>query len=96
MPLVRGILGESRALLAVKGGERTAEEIGWAEAADVGVVPLAAAGGSARSYWESLPAPPLLGGKPADPGDWADLNHSARDVAARAAHRLLRQAMYAG
>lgn len=96
VPLIQGILRESRALLALRGGRRTAEEIRWAEAADVGIVPLAASGGSARSYWESLPAPPLLGGKPADPGDWADLNHSDREVAARAAHRLLRQAMYAG
>jgi hypothetical protein len=93
-PLVQQMMQDSRALLAVQGGARTAQEIEWALAADVGVVPLAASGGSANAYWASLSTPPVLGGKPADAVDWANLNNPDMTIAARAAHRLLRQAMY--
>ncbi|EUA17546.1 hypothetical protein I553_10604 [Mycobacterium xenopi 4042] len=46
--LVVSLLAESRALLAIRGGERTAEEIDWAAKRDVGVVPLACSGGRPR------------------------------------------------
>ena len=93
--LVQGILRDSRAMLVIGGRSRTSEEIEWATAADVGIVPLAASGGAALEYWRSVTSPPILGGKPTTAEDWANLNHSDRIVAVRAAQRLLRQAMYA-
>lgn len=94
-PLVNGLLDESRAVLVIGGGERTAEEIGWALGYGAGVVPLAVSGGSAYNYWQRhRDDPPQLGGRAADPKMWALLASQDQNVAARAAHALLEQAMY--
>lgn len=94
-PLVRGLLDESRAVLVVRGGERTEQEARWAEEFGAGVVPLAVSGGYARAYWEAHRAhPPELGGQTTDPATWERLGDSNPRVAADAAYELLGQAMY--
>jgi hypothetical protein len=93
--LVVSVLSDCRAMLVIGGGDRTAEEVGWAREQGVGVVPLAASGGMARATWEAADGvPPLLGGRPAESGDWALLANDDASVAVLAAVRLLRQAMY--
>lgn len=93
--LVIDLLDESRAMLVVGGGSKTTEEIEWAAARDVGVVPLASSGGAAYDYWAANEtAPPDLGGRPTDAGLWARLNDPDPASAADAAHQLLAQAMY--
>jgi hypothetical protein len=95
--LVASLLAECRALLAVRGGARTREEIDWAVNRDVGVVPLACSGGAANDYWAAnRHSPPDLGGQPTDPALWEALNDPDPDAAAVAAHQLLLQAMYQG
>lgn len=94
-PLVQGLLDESRAVLVLGGGVRTAEEIEWATELGLGVVPLGASGGTARAYWEKhRVSPPDLGGRQTDPATWERLGADI-DVAARAAATLLAQAIYA-
>jgi hypothetical protein len=94
--LVPYLLDNCRALLAIRGGGRSTQEIAWAQDAGVGVVPLGASGGAAREYWERhRENPPDLGGRKVDPSIWSRLDHENHLVAARAAHQLLRQAMYA-
>lgn len=94
-PLVQSLLDESRAVLVLGGGARTAEEIEWATGFGLGVVPVGASGGTARAYWEKHRAsPPHLGGRPTDRAMWERLGADV-DVAARAAATLLAQAMYA-
>lgn len=94
--LVPEVLDSCRALLVIRGGTRSKEEIDWAQSAGVGIVPLSASGGAAREYWEQTREdPPDLGGRPIDPLVWSRLDHENPLVSARAAHQLLRQAMYA-
>lgn len=94
--LVPNLLDNCRALLAIRGRDRSTQEIAWAQDAGVGVVPLAASGGATRQYWERhRENPPDLGGRKVDLSVWSRLNHENHLVAARAAHQLLRQAMYA-
>lgn len=94
-PLVQGVLDESRAVVIIKGGTRTHEEILWATSFGAGVVPIATAGGTALEYWEAHKAsPPALGGRPTSPAEWARLNSSDPTIAARACARLLDQAMF--
>lgn len=93
--LVGGLLDDCRALVAVCGGRRTAEEIRWARERGVGVIPVAASGGAARAYWEEVGTqPPDLGGRPTDLDVWRRLGDGNYVVAARAAYTLLKQAMY--
>lgn len=93
--LVPSILDSCRALVAICGGSRTAEEIAWALDRNVPVIPLAASGGAARDYWEAnRTAPPDTGSRPTDPGTWDLLNDDDAHVAARAVKRILDQAMY--
>jgi hypothetical protein len=95
--LVASLLDESRALLAIRGGDRTTEEIDWAVNRHVGVVPLACSGGAAHQYWAAnRNNPPDLGGLPTDPALWEALDSPDPDAAAGAAHQLLMQAMYQG
>jgi hypothetical protein len=95
--LVIDLLDESRAMLVIRGGSRTTEEIDWAVTRDVGVVPLACSGGAAYEYWEANRSnPPDLGSRPTDTTLWARLNDAKPANAARAAHELLAQAMYQG
>jgi hypothetical protein len=62
----------------------------------VGIIPIAASGGAAQDYWsEHSMKPPALGGQPVDQQTWLNLNSDQHVVAARAAHALLKQAMYA-
>lgn len=94
--LVGQLLDECRAMVVIRGGGRTTEEIAWAQARGVGVIPVATSGGAARDYWigcaDTLPA---LGGQPVSQQTWQNLNSDQNAVVARAAHALLRQAMYA-
>jgi len=93
--LVIDLLDESRAMLVVCGGSKTAEEIEWAVLREVGVVPLACSGGAAYDYWAAnLSAPPDLGARPTDVALWTRLNDPDPANAAAAAHQLLAQAMY--
>ena len=93
--LVPSVLDSCRALIAINGGRRTSEEISWAADRRVAVIPLAAAGGAALKYWEDYAAdPPDIGSRPTDRTTWALLNDSDPLTAARAAKRLLDQAMY--
>ena len=93
--LVPQVLKDCRALLVLSGGRRTAEEAVWAVQQGLGVVPLAASGGTARDVWTAAAgSPPLLGGRPASPADWALLDHPEPTLAVLAAVRLLGQAMY--
>lgn len=93
--LVGSLLDDCRAMLVIGGGARTAEEIQWARDRGVGIVPLAASGGAALQAWQAHHgSPPELGGRTASPEDWNRLNDTSAIVAARAAARLLDQAMY--
>jgi hypothetical protein len=94
-PLVRGVLDESRAVVVLRGGTRTAEEIEWALSYGAGVVPIASSGGAAYEYWQSCAHdPPDLGGQRTDTEEWERLNSLDPAVASRAARRLLDLAMY--
>lgn len=89
------VLDESRAMLVIGGGSRTAEEIGWANERGVGVVPLAASGGAAHDYFEAVSAdPPSLGAADVSTKTWSNLNNPNLGIACSAAMDLLRQAMY--
>lgn len=93
--LVPELLSECRAMVLIGGRANTKDEIAWARAAGVGIVPFASAGGAAAEYWRDVEdAPPDLGGRPVDPAVWERLNDPNLGVAARAASRLLDQAMY--
>jgi hypothetical protein len=93
--LVPDVLEDCRALLALRGGGRTAEEIRWASDRRVAVIPVAGSGGAAFEYWEAnLAAPPDIGSRPTDKSTWELLNDSDPGIAARAAKKLLEQAMY--
>lgn len=93
--LVRELLDESRAVLVLGGGKRTAEEVKWALELGAGVIPFAVSGGYARTYWEECRNdPPDLGGQRTDLDVWERLGHENPTIAADAASDLLRQAMY--
>jgi SIR2-like domain len=93
--LVPHVLDNCRALIAIRGGSRTAEEIRWATDRRVAVIPIAASGGAAAAYWNATKAaPPDIGSRPTDPQTWNRLGASDPDVVARAAKKLLDQAMY--
>lgn len=94
-PLVQGGLDECRAVVVVRGGSRTSQEIEWALGYGAGVIPIASSGGAAHEYWQRhRGAPPDLGGQPTDIEEWDRLNSPESATAARAAARLLDQAMY--
>lgn len=93
--LVGQLLDDCRAMVVIRGGTRTAEEIAAAEARGVGIIPIAASGGTAQDYWAAHTAtPPTLGGQPVNQQTWQNLNSDQHAVVARAAHALLKQAMY--
>ena len=93
--LIPAVLDDCRALIAICGGDRTAQEISWATDRRVAVIPIAAAGGAARDYWEAHKSdPPSIGSRPTDPATWERLNDPDPTIAARAAKKLLDQAMY--
>lgn len=93
--LAPSVLEQCRSMLVLGGGPRTAEEIEWAKARGIGVVPLASSGGTAQAYFESVRhSPPGLGASAVDPGRWEKLNDPNPGVACSAAMDLLRQAMY--
>lgn len=92
--LIQKLLMDCRALLAIGGGKRTAEEIATADARLVGIVPIAAAGGAARDYWDSHRENPRLGARAVDPHTWELLNDPNPATVVRAAKKLLDQAMY--
>jgi len=94
--LVPRLLQNCRALLAIHGADRTAEEIAWAQDRGVGVIPLAASGGAAKAYWDAQDPHdlPNLGGQQADQAVWQRLDDASPKIATRAAMELLVQAMY--
>ena len=93
--LVGQLLDECRAMVVIRGSQRTPEEIAWAEARGVGIIPIAASGGAAQDYWAAhCTEPPKLGGQSVDEQTWRNLNSDQHAVVARAAHALLKQAMY--
>lgn len=93
--LVAGVLDDCRALVAIRGGARTAEEIGWAADRRVAVIPIAAAGGAAYDYWDTHRSnPPDIGSRSTEHATWERLNDSDPTIVARAAKSLLKQAMY--
>lgn len=95
-PLARNLLDQSRAVLVIRGGTRTEEEVAWGLERGVGVVPLAASGGYAQKYWnDRRGTPPDLGGQPTNPDTWERLGSENLNAAADAAKDLLAQAMYA-
>lgn len=95
--LVAAVLDQSRALLAICGGSKTAEEIEWAAHRRVAVIPIAGSGGAAERYWNDHRSdPPDIGSRPTEPRTWELLASPDPTTAARAAKRLLLQAMYEG
>lgn len=93
--LVSSVLDDCRALIAIRGGTKTTEEISWATDRRVAVIPIAASGGAAHEYWKAhKDSPPDIGSRPTDGATWERLNDPDPTVAARAARRLLKQAMY--
>ncbi|WP_006247477.1 SIR2 family protein [Mycolicibacterium tusciae] len=93
--LVPSVLDSCRALIAICGGSRTAQEITWALERNVAVIPLAASGGATHTYWDAnKAAPPNIGSRATDGGTWELLNDADPNVAARAVKKLLDQAMY--
>ena len=96
-PLVKSVLEHCRALLVVGGGAKSAEEVQWAQDLGLGIVPLAASGGTAKTAWERLGASglPNLGGRPVQAALWGQLADTNATVAAMAAAQALDQAMYA-
>ncbi|MGW0020919.1 SIR2 family protein [Rhodococcus sp. NPDC003382] len=93
--LVTSVLDDCRALVAIRGGTRTAVEIGWATDRRVAVIPIAAAGGAARDYWEAhRDNPPTIGSRPTEHATWERLNDADPTITARAAKSLIKQAMY--
>jgi hypothetical protein len=99
-PLVDEVIESCRAMVVIGGGDRTAEEIDLALEDGLGVVPIAASGGAAHEAWQAAttaggdPRRLLLGGRPADPAMWAQLDAADHYVAQQAAATLLEQAMY--
>lgn len=99
-PLVDEVIESCRAMVVVGGGDRATEEINLALNAGLGVVPIAASGGAAHDAWQAATTPGsdprrlLLGGRPADPAMWAQLDDADHYVAQQAAATLLEQAMY--
>ena len=90
-------LGEARAVLAIGGGSGTAEEIRRAREDGLGVVPIGIFGGSALEEWnrvnESL-EDYRLGGLPVARADFEQLRYGSPAECARAATRLVEQALY--
>lgn len=94
--LVQSLLTQCRTMLVVRGGSRSSEEIDWALAAGVDVVPVAGSGGAAAAYWDKhRTEPPLIGGRAVTPELWEKLGDADPTSAAVAAVQLLRQGMYA-
>ena len=87
----------ARAVLAIGGGDGTAEEIKRARENELGVVPIGKFGGSALDEWtrtyKSL-EDHRLGGLPVDSADFRLLRDGDPAECARAAARLAEQALY--
>jgi hypothetical protein len=86
-----------RAVLVMGGNQGARNEVEWATENGVGVVPLAAAGGTAREIWDQM-RPEVgslfLGGQPVDPNQFEALGSDEPAHALAAAVALIRQAMY--
>lgn len=93
--LVPQVLDKCRALVAIRGGRRSAEEMDWANDRNVAVIPVAGSGGAAHNYWQAhRDDPPDIGSRPTLKATWELLNDGDPGIAARAAKKLLDQAMY--
>ena len=94
-PLLNEVLKDCRVLFAVRGSDRTLQELQIADEAGLSVVPLAASGGAARDFWSARKNdPPLIGGQVPSDETWSQLNDPEPVVAVRAAMSLMRQGMY--
>ncbi|MFD0449996.1 hypothetical protein ACFQZK_03060 [Rhodococcus aetherivorans] len=59
------------------------------------MIPIAAAGGAARDYWEAHRGnPPAIGSRATEHATWERLNDADPTITARAAKSLIKQAMY--
>ena len=89
--------GGARAVLAIGGGDGTAEEIKRAREDELGVVPIGKFGGSALEEWTRISKSLKdyrLGGLPVDSADFKSLRDGNSEECARAAARLAVQALY--
>jgi hypothetical protein len=94
--LLDQLLPESRALLAIAGGSKTAEELAIALANGLPVIPVPTYAGAAKDYYDAhthltsgLPGPPEE-----DERDWNQLSADSRAQVIAAAVRLVRRAAY--
>lgn len=88
---------EVRALLVIGGRAGTADEVQRARDLEMGVVPLAATGGTALEVWDAIGADfgsYRLGGRHVDPDEFELLAHSDWVTAVAAAVRLAKQALF--
>lgn len=86
-----------RSVLAIGGGDGTAEEIKRAREHELGVVPIGKFGGSALEEWTRINKSlkdHRLGGLPVDSVDFKSLRDGNPEECARAAARLAVQALY--
>ena len=94
--LLRQLLPDSRALLAIAGGPRTANELDMALSLSLPVIPLPTYVGAAKDFYDNhthlsvgLPGP-----EAEDARDWQQLGSASRAQAIAAAHRMVRRAAY--
>jgi len=90
----KSVLPQARCLVLVGGGTRSEEEVEQARSLGLAVVPLATTGGAAQSIW-SASSPADLGlDAPQAASNWEKLDSPQPAVAANAAARLIRSAMF--
>jgi hypothetical protein len=86
-----------RAIVVIRGGDRTTQEIADAKALGYGVIAVGATGGPARTEWERQMADPSayrLGERDVEVGTLQLLVDSDPAVVAQATVKLLRQALF--
>jgi hypothetical protein len=91
------IFEQVRAIMVIGGGGGTLDEVGRAEAAGMGVVPIGCSGGTAHLIWAAASADldrRQLGGRSIDPATYAALGADDLNAVVAAAVKLVRQAMY--
>jgi SIR2-like domain/Sir2- and TIR-associating SLOG family len=94
--LLKHLLPESRALLAIAGGTKTAEELDIALSFGLPVIPLPTYPGAARDFYENYThlTVGLPGPEADDARDWQQLASNSLAQAKAAAVRLVRRAAY--
>jgi hypothetical protein len=95
--LRESVLHGCRAAVIIGGGDTTAEEVEVARNLEVPIMPLGVSGGTARRIWAEMSGGVgslAYGGRPVDQNDFALLENPDPLLAAAAAVRLVKQAMY--